>query len=355
MQNPVLDLGITLVLFLQNLGDWLALPMRAVSFLGDEEFFLMIMPILYWCVDAALGLRVGLILLISAGLNHALKLVFHAPRPFFYDRAVQTFDSETTFGAPSGHAQNSASVWGLIAAVTSHRLPSRRRLAWGLALLLVFLIGLSRLYVGMHFPTDVLLGWAAGFALVWGFRRLEPMLAARLKRLSLGDSILAVFGASLVLVLVSALARLSLSAWTLPQEWLDLAVLAQPQEALDPLALAGVFTSAGALFGLGAGALWLRSAGGFNAGGETWKRLARYPIGLVGVLLLWFGLGELFPRDEALLSYLLRYLRYALVGLWMSAAAPALFIRLGLAQSEHSGRSVQAPTSPPRSQIDRTI
>lgn len=350
MQHPIFDLGISLILFIQNLGEWLAGPMRAVSFLGDEEFFLMIMPILYWCVDAALGLRLGLILLISAGLNHTLKLLFHAPRPFFYDRAVQTFDTETTFGAPSGHAQNSASVWGLMAALLSRRQPSRKALIWGLTLLLVFVIGFSRLYVGMHFPTDVLLGWAAGFALVWGFRRLESPIAARLKRLSLGESIVAVFGASLVLVLISTLARLSLGAWTLPQGWLELAALAQPDEPFEPLALAGIFTSAGAVFGLGAGALWLRASGGFDAGGETWKRLARYPIGVVGVVLLWFGLGEIFPRDEALLSYVLRYLRYALVGLWISGAAPALFIRLGLAHSEQAGPSVQAPAS----QIDHT-
>jgi membrane-associated phospholipid phosphatase len=345
MPNPTLDFGLQIILYLQSLGEWLAAPMQAISFLGNEEFFLLIMPILYWCLDTGIGLRIGLMLLLSSGLNSALKLVFHTPRPFYYSEAVQAFDDETTFGVPSGHAQNAAAVWGLLAALLSRRLPAYKTLIWGLALLLIFLIGLSRLFVGMHFPTDVLFGWAVGFALVWAFLRLEAPVSARLQALPLGSSILSVFGASLLLILFAVLARLSLNAWTVPQAWLDTAALTQPAALPDPLALASVFTSAGALFGFGAGALWLRANGGFDAGGPTWKRLARYPLGLIGVLLLWFGLGAVFPREEAVLSYALRYLRYALVGLWVSALAPLLYIRLGLAQGANPAPSIQATTS----------
>jgi hypothetical protein len=63
------------------------------------------------------------------------------------------------------------------------------------------------------------------------------------------------------------------------------------------------------------------------------KRLSRYLIGVVGVLILWRGLGlvfDLLAPDETLPAHLLRYLRYSLVGLWISALAPLLFIRLGL-------------------------
>jgi hypothetical protein len=56
-------------------------------------------------------------------------------------------------------------------------------------------------------------------------------------------------------------------------------------------------------------------------------------LGLVGVLVLWYGLGLVFPRDEAVIPYILRYLRYALVGGWISAGAPWLFTRLKLVQA----------------------
>jgi hypothetical protein len=58
-------------------------------------------------------------------------------------------------------------------------------------------------------------------------------------------------------------------------------------------------------------------------------------LGVVGVLLLWRGLGALFDLlaiDESLLDHLLRYIRYGLIGVWVSAGGPFLFIRLGLAK-----------------------
>jgi hypothetical protein len=50
------QLDLSWVIAFQSLGDWLVLPMRFVSFLGTEEFYILIMPILYWCVDASLGI-----------------------------------------------------------------------------------------------------------------------------------------------------------------------------------------------------------------------------------------------------------------------------------------------------------
>jgi hypothetical protein len=89
-------------------------------------------------------------------------------------------------------------------------------------------------------------------------------------------------------------------------------------------------TSAGPLYGLAAGLAWTNSRGGYQADGPFVNRVLRYAIGLIGILILWRGLGNIFPRDENLLSYLLRYFRYTLVGLWISAAAPWLFFHFKL-------------------------
>ena len=333
----LLDSGIQLILFLQGLGAWLTAPMKLFSFLGNEQFFLLVMPVLYWSIDAAAGLRVGTVLLVGNGLNCVLKMVFQAPRPYFYDPRVKALTSETTFGIPSGHAQNSAGVWGMLAAQIG------RRWAWAAAVVLVFLIGLSRMYLGVHFPTDVLFGWTAGAALVWGYLRLEGPLLVRLKRQSPGRQALAAFGGSLLLALLGVLARASMGAWTIPALWIQNTALALPQgPAPDPLALAGLFTSSGALFGLLAGAILLAQHGGFDARGEVWKRALRYPIGLVGVVVFWYGLDLLFPGGESALALALRYIRYALVGFWMSALAPLFFIRAGLAKRKSGG---ETPTS----------
>ena len=55
-------------------------------------------------------------------------------------------------------------------------------------------------------------------------------------------------------------------------------------------------------------------------------------IGLLGVMLIWGGLGQIFPDGETFIPLLLRYLRYGLVGLWITALAPWLFMRLRLAE-----------------------
>jgi len=82
---------------------------------------------------------------------------------------------------------------------------------------------------------------------------------------------------------------------------------------------------------LAAGACWLNSRGGFNVAGTPAQRLGRYVLGALGVFILWFGLGEVFPRGESWLPFFLRFLRYALVGLWVTALAPLIFMKLRLA------------------------
>lgn len=105
-----------IVIAIQSLGDWLLLPMKFISVLGSEDFFLLALPVIYWGLDAALGLRIALILLASTGFNEALKMAFHAPRPYWFSSEVAVRGAENTFGIPSGHSYYTASVWGTLAA-----------------------------------------------------------------------------------------------------------------------------------------------------------------------------------------------------------------------------------------------
>ena len=114
----LIENGIAFIIALQAaMGDWLIAPMRFFSYFGNEEFFLLVLPLIYWCIDSALGLRVGFILLTSNLLNYVFKLMFIGPRPYWVSSHVRAlWLTETTFGIPSGHAQNAAGVWGMIAA-----------------------------------------------------------------------------------------------------------------------------------------------------------------------------------------------------------------------------------------------
>lgn len=323
--ESIWDIGLSIILFLQGLGGWLAAPMKLITFLGTVEFYLVLMPALYWCWDMRLGLRTGVLLMLSGGLNDALKIAFHQPRPFWVDQRVQPLSVETNFGFPSGHAQNGIAVWGLLADAV------RRRWAWPVALALAFLISLSRAYLGVHFPHSLLFGWLVGALLLWAFLRCEAPVTRWLKERSLGQQVLVAFFASLALLALSALSLLSVGDWQVPAAWAQ-AALASTGEAIDPLTPKYAFTSAGVLFGMGAGAAWLFHAGGFHSGGPAGKRLARYLLGMVGLLGLWFGLGAVLSHDASLLSLVVRYVTAALAGGWVSAVAPALFLRLNLAE-----------------------
>ncbi len=113
-------------------------------------------------------------------LDTGLKQLFARARPeAFFD----FYPLPTTYSFPSGHAMFSACFFGGLAALVAHRLESRWRQAalWVAALLLTLLIGVSRIYLGVHYPSDVLGGYAVG--VVWvAALALGDRLAERRRR-----------------------------------------------------------------------------------------------------------------------------------------------------------------------------
>jgi membrane-associated phospholipid phosphatase len=94
-------------------------------------------------------------------LTWILKAIFERPRPAFEDPVA----TASWFSFPSGHALSSIAVYGAIAYVfVGHVRSPRARAAVAALALLVALIGFSRLYLGVHYLTDVLAGWSAGLA-----------------------------------------------------------------------------------------------------------------------------------------------------------------------------------------------
>ena len=106
--------GIGLIISLQQFrGPALDTLFNFFTLLGDEEFYLLLLPLLVWSVDFAWGARVGFIFLFSAFINSILKDGFAHPRPYERNPAVKIGDAEG-YGLPSGHAQLSAAVWGTL-------------------------------------------------------------------------------------------------------------------------------------------------------------------------------------------------------------------------------------------------
>ena len=102
-------------------------------------------------------------------LNAALKQFFDRPRPDVVPHLREVF----TPSFPSGHATLSAVVYLTLGALLMGVVKGRLTKIYciGVAMLLTFLVGVSRVYLGVHYPTDVLAGWSLGLAwalLCWG-------------------------------------------------------------------------------------------------------------------------------------------------------------------------------------------
>ena len=126
------------------------------------------------------ALLVVITLLGAALLDGGLKLMFGRARPaaFFED-----YPSPASFSFPSGHALFATAFFGGTAALLRARLrhPGLRLAVWFAAVVCILLIGFSRIYLGVHYPTDVAAGFAAGT--VWvGAVALGDRLAAHRRR-----------------------------------------------------------------------------------------------------------------------------------------------------------------------------
>jgi hypothetical protein len=300
--------------------------MRIITFLGNEEFLLILLPTILWCIDIRLGFRVGFIFIFSGGLSTTLKLLFGMPRPYWVSKEVKALSAGTTFGVPSGHSLSSLAVYGRIAFGIGVR--------WAYIFFgtLIALIAVSRMFLAVHFPTDVLVGLFLGGLLLFLFVRLEVPLSRRLREMSLGHQITLAVIASLVLLGLGLGASAATAGRPVPLEWIETAAEAVPDaKPINPKSLDDILAAAGALLGIGVGGVLLLSWNRFDPRGPWLKRAIRYIVGIIGILILYFGLKVIFPGGETLIAQLLRYLRYAIVGFWAAYLAPRLFVALNIA------------------------
>jgi len=266
---------------------------RAITSLGDELFYLLLFPFLLWCVDFYLGIRVGIIFLLSVYLNNGLKEIFQQPRPFDILPQIQKVQAYG-YGFPSGHAQSSLVVWGSIA--------YWKKQIWirNLSVLLILLIGFSRIYLGVHFPTDILGGWLFG-GLILG---LSYFIFLKIKLDFIqGNMIFKIIGITLFPV-----------------------ILLQIQSSPD------IISSVAALTGIGYGLLLFHSFIGGIRPGNWLQRLISFLVGVIGIGIIYFGLKLILPSEGQSFYQLSRFFRYLLLGIWISSGAPWLFIRMGLAR-----------------------
>ncbi len=257
----------------------------AITQLSSEDFFIIVLPIIFWCVNSRTGWLLFTLLMASVVSSDLLKSLVGEARPD--PSQVRVLLPETSEGAsfPSGHTENATVVCGFLAAQW------KRWMGWVGAGLLILLVGTSRLYLGLHWPIDVLGGFLIGAVLV-----------------GLGLWINARWGSHL----------------DNASRWLLVGLIA-------PIAIFVLFPSkytavaVGALTGMNTGYLVLlpRFGGTFPVRGPLPQQIAKIIIGWLGLLLLRTVLKSAFP--DALVFH---FVRYAAIGLWAGFLAPLVFKRL---------------------------
>lgn len=144
--------------------------MLLITHLGEETAFLAIAIIVFWCVDKYQGYYLMGVGLLGNMANQFLKILCRVPRPWVKDPEFTVLgDAKAEAGGysfPSGHSQTAVGTFGCIA------VNAKRRAVKAACIAIMILVPVSRMYVGVHTPADVLVGSAMALVMVFAFRPL---------------------------------------------------------------------------------------------------------------------------------------------------------------------------------------
>ncbi|MCR4577667.1 MAG: phosphatase PAP2 family protein [Clostridiales bacterium] len=152
--------------------------MSVVTYLGSEMAAVGLICIAYWCLSRRFGNRMLLTMMSGLLINQLLKIVFTVRRPWVrykgeYKPVESALDDAAGYSFPSGHTANATAAYGGLA----HEKDAKwywKLLAW----VLVALVGISRVYLGVHTPQDVLVSLVISVVLIFAMDRLAAWLEA---------------------------------------------------------------------------------------------------------------------------------------------------------------------------------
>jgi membrane-associated phospholipid phosphatase len=131
---------------------------QILTFMGSQMVIIVLVAIIYFVLDKKAGEKIIYIALTSYGVNNALKGVCAVKRPFQVDPDIEAAGVEdaTGYSFPSGHSQGAASVYFSIA---NH---FKKTWLWIVAIAIIVIVGFTRIWLGVHFLSDVVVGISLG-------------------------------------------------------------------------------------------------------------------------------------------------------------------------------------------------
>ncbi len=262
---------------------------EGITILGEETLIVLFVVALWFAVDSKLAQKMFFVTICSTGLNGIIKNIAKVPRPF--DKGVVPVRQETAtgFSFPSGHTQ-SFSTWSTLFAIQL-----KKKWLTAIVAVLIALVAFSRLYLGVHYPSDVVVGAALGVGMAF----LGDYLFERVKDVrKLYAAVLIIFAPFIVYFLIVAHER-----------------------------FAGFFKAFGMMGGL--------TLIGFLEGKSKplsydvlwWKKLIRIVIGVALALAVKEGL-KVFETGTLHIDLVLDALRYFVVVFAVGYLCPLLFKKI---------------------------
>ena len=280
-----------------------------VTYLGEPFVFIVVIGFFYIAYNKTFAKNLALSLMITTYVNSLLKDIFQDPRP------PSNVDSEkteglarTSYGFPSGHNQTAVSAWGYIAYHFRERI-------WIVLFMsvIIFLVGLSRLVIGVHDVQDVIGGFLIGLVVLVMFILLEPPASRRFYSFSMK--------LQMALVVIISVFLFLLGTLLFPTSGLQL--LQDPPSFTDTGSYALV---GGVLLGFGMGYLLENKYVGYEPKKlNNQQRILNLIIGILIAFLVFFGLESI---KDVFDSVIFRYIRYALVSFILAFFVPLVLIRI---------------------------
>ncbi len=256
-----------------------------ITMLGEEAFFIVIIAVMFWCINKKFAYRLGFILISSMVLNGCIKETLKVPRVFGTE-GIRTLRVKTATGYsfPSGHTQGTASFWISVMSNTSTK--------WNyiFGIIIIVLVGFSRIYLGVHRPVDII--GAIVISIIWVYigNKIFDFVEQGGKK-------------SVLLILIIPM-------------------------IIGLLVFKGhdYYVSVGTVVGFFLGYIVESNYINFNEKSSLLGNVFKLVLGISVILLIKVALKKILP--EYLIS---DYIRYIFIGLWMTAGAPYLFKKIGIA------------------------